>query len=259
MKGRNWTKEEIEYLESKWGVISIPGIAKALNRTVSAVKNKAQRLGLSRHIHSGEYITLNQLMNALGRTGGTSYTVNQWLDKGLPVKTRRSINMKYKIIYIDDFWEWAEKNRMLIDFSKVEENILGKEPDWVKQQRKADYAAAKYKKTPWTKYEDDLLKSLLKSYQYTYRELSIRLKRTEGAIKRRMLDLGIKERPLKADNHNPWTAEEVEILVDMYYKGYIAEVMAEKIPRSALAIKGKIERMIKEGDLEPRMECVKAS
>ena len=38
---------------------------------------------------------------------------------------------------------------------------------------------------------------------------------------------------------------------DLYYKGYIPEVMAEFIPKSALAIQGKIERMVAEGRLAP--------
>jgi len=257
--GKKWSKEELEFLEKNWGKYTIPYIAKKLNRTIKAVKMKAYRIGLGRHIHSGEYITVNQLMKALGRNGGTNHTIKHWTQKGLPVKTKRTLKKKFKIIYIEEFWKWAKKNRMLIDFSKVEENILGEEPAWVKEQRKADIAASRYKNTPWTKEEDSLLKSMLKLYRYSYRDISIRLRRTEGAIKRRMITLGIKERPLKADNHNPWSQEEIDILVEMYNKGYIAEVIAEKIPKSALAISGKIERMILEGKLKPRMECRKIS
>lgn len=259
--GRNkkWNTEELEYLEENWGALTIPSIANHLGRTVNAVKIKAQRLEFTRHIHSGDYLTLNQLFVALGRNNGSTYTVNQWIDKGLPVKYKKSITKKYAVIYIDEFWKWAERNRMLIDFSKVEKNILGKEPDWVKDQRKADIAAAKYKKTPWTSSEDALLKYMLNAYRYSYRDVSLRLKRTEGAIKRRMIDLKLKQRPIKADNHNLWTNEEVEILIDMYKKGYIAEIIAEKIPRSALAIRGKIEKMIRDNELMPRMECRKIS
>ena len=141
---------------------------------------------------------------------------------------------------------------MLIDFSKVERNTLGPEPAWVKEKRKADYLANQYKKTPWTPAEDALLIQMLGAYRYSYREISIRLKRTEGALKRRMKDLGLKQRPLRADNHNPWTEEETEILVDLYYKGYTSGVMAEKIPRSALAINGKIERMVFMGELSSK-------
>ena len=43
--GKWWNKEEIEFLEDNWGYKSIPAIAKSLNRTISAVKAKAVKLG----------------------------------------------------------------------------------------------------------------------------------------------------------------------------------------------------------------------
>ncbi len=42
-----WTKEEIAYLEDSWGTYSIKSIAKKLDRTVNAIKLKANRIGLS--------------------------------------------------------------------------------------------------------------------------------------------------------------------------------------------------------------------
>lgn len=244
-----WPQEDVEYLEDRWGSVSIPEIAKNLNRSVNGVKLKAQRMGLGRHIHSGDYFTVNQLFKALSKS--YSYTIDQWLKQGLPVKKKKVVNNSFLVIYVADFWKWAEKHKMLINFSKVERNILGPEPNWVADKRKADIMASRYKTTPWTQEEDMLLKQMLNAYRYSYRDISIKLGRTEGALKRRMKDLDIKQRPLKADNHNPWTQEEETVLVDLWYKGYIAEAMAEKIPRSALAINGKIERMVKDGALDP--------
>lgn len=43
---RTWKPEEEDYLMEKWGQISVPAIAKKLNRTTNAVKVRAQRLGL---------------------------------------------------------------------------------------------------------------------------------------------------------------------------------------------------------------------
>ena len=43
---RTWKPEEEDYLMEKWGQISVPSIAKKLNRTTNAVKVRAQRLGL---------------------------------------------------------------------------------------------------------------------------------------------------------------------------------------------------------------------
>jgi hypothetical protein len=252
MGNRPWLKSDEDLLEEKWGNVSIPAIAKLLNRTVIACKLKALKMGLNRHIHSGEYVTCNQLFTAMG-LGSSSYTRGVWEhEKNMPIEYKKSIKMKYKIIYLKKFWKWAEENKTLIDFVKFEENMLGEEPQWVKEKRKADFMANKFKKSPWTKTEDSMLQDMLNSYSYTYRELSLRLLRTEGAIKRRMVDLKLKQRPLKASNHNPWTDEEVKTLEEMYYQGYKSEVMAEKINRSALAINGKIEAMEKNGKLLKR-------
>lgn len=244
---KTWTASEVDYLENSWGEASITTIGKNLERSIASVKLKAYNLGLTRHLHSGEHITLNQLMIALGRGSVHTYSLTSWVEeRGLPIKYKKSIKKKFRVIYLNDFWKWAKENRTFIDFSKVEVNILGQEPEWVKEQRKADNLFAEYKKTPWTNTEDGLLKSLLSSYRYSYRDISIKLKRTEGAIKRRMLDLNIKQRPLKADNHNPWSPEETNMLMDLLDRGYKAEIIAEFIDRSALAIKGKIERLQKQ-------------
>jgi hypothetical protein len=249
---KHWTKSELDYLQDNWGSITIPAIAKNLNRSIYAVKEKALRLNLGRHLHNGNEITLNQLFVALGK--GTSYgwLANRWFRNGFPVKYKISIKKKYKVISIDDFWKWSEGHKNLLDFSRFESNMLGEEPKWVDEKRKADILAARYKKVPWTKEEDTYLISLLNSYKYGYKEISERLHRTEGAIKRRMVDLKIKQRPLKADNHIPWTESEFNLLMDMRQKGYSWEVISEKIgTRSSLAVRGKIER------IEGKYQCQK--
>ena len=63
---RNWSLEELQYLEEKWGVTSIPAIAKHLGRTINSVKCKATKLGLQRFIDQGEYVTFNQFTKAIG-------------------------------------------------------------------------------------------------------------------------------------------------------------------------------------------------
>ncbi|HZK56783.1 MAG TPA: hypothetical protein VFD17_00610 [Clostridia bacterium] len=252
---RNRTKEEENYLMENWGSISIPTIAKNLDRTVSAIQNKARQSNLGPFLESGDYITINQLMIAvMGDYIGKGYTLKQWIDKGLPVKTKRVNRNSFKIIYLHDWWDWAQMNSTLIDFSKLKPLMLGKEPKWLEDQRRADQENAFFKRSPWTPSEDDLLATLLDTYRYTYRELSLRLNRTEGAIKRRMIDLGIKARPIKMSNHNPWTEEETKLLIDLYHKGHCRNTMANYIDRSSQACSGKIERLIKEGVIFPRSE-----
>lgn len=251
MGGVNFANEENQYIEDNWGVKSIVTIAKNLNRTTSSIINKRTRLGLGAFLENGEYITINQLFKAINR-GGISYTIEHWIKKGFPVRTKRVLNNSFRVVYINDFWKWAKKYRMHIDFAKFEKNVIGSEPDWVEEQRKADIKFARYKTTPWTLNEDMQLINLLRLYKYTYKELSLTLLRTEGGIKRRMIVLGIKERPLRESAHSIWTKEETNIVIDMYNKGYRSDVIKEYIDKSAQAINGKIERLIHNKSLKKR-------
>ncbi len=246
----HWTPEQLEYMAEQWGYMSIPGIAKKLGRSTGAVREMAVKKKLGRHIHSGDYMTLNQLFMALGLR--YVYTSTRLIRDGLPVKEKKSLGMPYRIINIDDFWDWLERNKMLVSIHNLEPYALGKEPEWVKQKRGADIAAYRYRRRrPWTPGEDQLLKTLLSTYRYGYRDISVRLVRGEAGIKRRILDLGLKTWPLaEPKNQKPWSERDIAILTEMYYIGHISEVIAEKIPRSASAIRGKIENMIRAGELD---------
>jgi hypothetical protein len=241
---KNYTTEELNYIQDKWGVTSIPSIANKLGRSIEAIRVKAQRLGLTRFIHSGEYITVNHLFQAVRGRNVDSYDKVSWIkNRGLPVKNKLKITETVKIIYIDEFWKWAENNKTFIDFSKFEEYMLGEEPAWVKQQRKLDnLKAMQFKKTPWTKGEDNNLKTYLKQFKYSYSELSKMLGRTEGAIKRRVIDLKIKERPLRAKS-NLWTDAETQELINYFNQGYSWELISDKLNRSAQSCRGKYERL----------------
>lgn len=138
MPGKRWSKDEIAYLEQKWGVYSTKAIAKRLGRTTRAVRNKAWERGLPCASLSYDGITLHQLAIALQKDYST---LRKW------IKTRRfpayqKIFYQRKRIYVvkyKHFWEWAEKNYWLIDFSKLESRLLGPEPKWVNQRRKGVY------------------------------------------------------------------------------------------------------------------------
>ena len=151
---------------------------------------------------------------------------------------------KVKVVYLDDFWKWAEENKAFLDFSRFEKHALGKEPAWVKQKRREDcQMAQKVKKTPWTPVEDEMLCSLLREYKYTYPELSEKLRRTEGAIVRRISELKLKERPVRADNHNNWTDEQINTLDRLIKAGCKYETIHEEIPdKSTKAIRGYVFR-----------------
>nr|WP_319488497.1 hypothetical protein [uncultured Caproiciproducens sp.] len=256
--GPNWTKEEYDYLMDNWGKRSLGCIAKHLNRSDNSIKIKVFKLGLGAFLDAGEYITLNQLSIALGRGTVSDYMLTSWVEnRGFPIKYKIVDTCKFRIVYLTDFWKWAEKNRTFIDFSKVEKNMLGEEPPWVKEQRKADQLKAiQYKKSPWTPKEDVELKRLLKKYCYSYLELSKELGRTSGAIQRRICDLGLKERPIKPDNHIKWESGELEQLAALIKNGVSYALMAEKLGKSDKAIRGRVYASYKTENLDSVMKMI---
>lgn len=199
-KHPHWTPAEEEYLQDRWGKASISAIAKKLGRSAVAVRCHATKLGLGGVLLAGDYITLSQLICAVtGSTKNYSYKPESWVKKrGLPVHTKCVGNDRFRVVYLDEFWAWAEQNRSFLDFSKMEPLILGKEPDWVVQQRRIDtMSGANQRKDPWTPFEDQRLRYLLKQHKYTWAEMARDIGRSEGAIQRRCNDLGIKDRPVR--------------------------------------------------------------
>ena len=47
-----WTPEEDAFLQDKWGILSIPIIAKQLGRSVGAINNRRYRLGCGAHLEN---------------------------------------------------------------------------------------------------------------------------------------------------------------------------------------------------------------
>lgn len=258
---RNWTKEEVQYLTDNYGEKSYQTLSRKLNRSIKAIEIKARRLKLGSFLECGDYITWNQFQGAIGNSTGCGYKTKSWIqDRNFPIHSKKVRNNSFRIVYIHEFWKWAKDNQDLLDFSKMEENILGVEPDWAKEKRKRDFEKRqKIKQTPWTKDEDERLKYLLKKQKYTYMELSRMMMRTTGAIQRRCCDLNILDRPVKAENSRKWTESEEEILIELVTKGYEYELISEKIQKSSKAIRGKIGRMYNTENLDKVRRLIEES
>lgn len=243
---RKWTKEEEEYLSCNYGHLTLSYIAKKLNRSESSILNKRQKLGLGAYLENGDYITFNKLISALGMKNDIGYKNISWIEnRGLPIMKKKVKKSSFKVINLDEFWKWAEKNQQFLDFSNFEKHSLGAEPDWVAKKR---YYDVQYKlnvnNKPWTQKEDEYLKFLLNQYQYTIKEISQKMCRSESAIQRRIHDLKLRQRPVKADNHTFWTDEEYEILKEMILQGANYENISLKLDkRGSKAIRGLVYRL----------------
>ena len=243
----NWTPEEVEYLKTAWGTTSYEGMARTLNRSVYGVRLKASKLGLGRFLNHGEYVTLNQLYRALFGRNVSTYVLKTWIqDRGMPIHyKKRSNKSRVRIVYLDEFWEWAAEHRSFLDFSQMEEYALGWEPDWVADQRSKDFQKRLSHRTdPWTPLEDQRLRNLLAQNRFTWPEMSKELGRSEGAIARRIRDLKIEGRPIRANPHTGyWTPEVIEVLKAGILNGDPYSLIGQKIGKSEKAVRGYVYRI----------------
>lgn len=245
-ESRHWTQEELDYLEDQWGAFTYESIAKKLNRTPEAVRVKAIHLGYPSYQLSQDGITLIELSQALK----VDYNkIQRWVaNLSLPTYSIKiSSKQKKKLIALDKFWKWAKANKELIDFSRMERNILGAEPSWVVEQRKQDFynLQKRIKHSCWTKDEERQLKYLVNEFKYTYSEIADRLNRSEKMIAQKLVDLNIKARPIRAESKK-WTAEETIALLKMVEEGSSKSELVKRFRRSETAILGKL-RKIKSG------------
>lgn len=255
MGNKRWTSEEIEYLKEKWGNKSIETIAKKLGRTKYAILVKKARLKLPSFLDSNSNgaITMHTLTTALGlNTYARKKTA--WCEKrGLPNHNLRMDKRLYKVVYVDEFWEWAEKNQSFLDFSKFEKYALGAEPKWVDKKRARDRIKLKHfasPKQPWTKDEDERLINYLKEFKYSWTDISNKLHRTCGAIQKRCIDLGLKERPVRESRQSKWTDAQLQLLNEMIEDCCNYQMMQSRIGKSEKAIRGKVYCLYKTENLD---------
>lgn len=239
--GRTWSEEDKTYLEDNYGMLSIKTLSKNLDRSENGIAVMKTRLKLGAFLDNGDYVTYSQLLMALFGADNPYNSYRQvnkmWAD--FPIKYKRVNNGRFKVVYLEDFWKWAEKNKRKIDFSKMEENILGKEPDWAKKKRKIDFDCRR-RTSPWSKAEDLMLERMLEQNKYTYTDIQTRLNRSEDAIRRRIWDLAIDIKPVRAKTQK-WTSEEELILSSMYEEGWSIDKIGEKLGRTGQSVRGKLQ------------------
>ena len=243
--GRNWTAEEYAQLDEEWGQTSIARIAERHNRSVNAILIKAQRRGLGSHLQADDKVSINQIFRAF-KVSSYGYLLGRMIRAGLKVRYHRVNNCRFKVVKIEDFWEFIEKNQSMLDFSKLEKNILGEEPAWVAKARCEDYkrrCSVKPHNCKWTPADDAELLRLVRMQKYSYAEIGKQLQRTCGAVSRRLHDLGVKDRPVKADTHSKWTPEELKTLCDMIKAGSNYVNISEVLGKSAKAVQGRVYQM----------------
>lgn len=181
---RKWIEEDISYLIDSIGKVKVSTIARNLNRTETAVLLKLKRLGFSNTKDHVGMLTFGELSRFLGVD---RKIVQGWAERhNLPFTSKVTRTSKY-YYFVDneDFWAWAWNNREKIDFSKIEENTILPEPDWVKKERYYNTAFRKRQYKLWSYKEDKKLKEMLEKKGYSYRQAGEVLGRSAISVERR--------------------------------------------------------------------------
>lgn len=180
MSKKPWRAEEIKLLQTLVGQKSVTAIAKELGRTPGAVSNKLSRLGLGATRKQTGMLTARELANKLGVT---TKTVVSWEAYGLKTVTRVTRYKKqFILIKMKNFWEWAEQNKSLIDFTKLSKKDFSTLPEWVSGNIKAARTSVRYRH--WTTSELKKLHVLIEK-GLTYKQISKLLNRSESSVEKR--------------------------------------------------------------------------
>lgn len=246
-----WKPEEDEYIAEHWGCQGgMPAIARALDRSVISIQERGQKLKLGPYLDGGEKISFYQVVSTvtgMKESGAYGYLLEKWQKLGLQVHKTRVRGSLWRMIDMEEFWVWAENHQDVLDFSRFEENALGREPEWAKAKRRIDQMNRNMehpKKQPWSQEEIELLKTMLNNGA-TYEQLMKAFRRSAGAIRRKIYDLYLPH-PIEA-KLTRWTERDMRKCAMMIENGFSMAVCAAKLGRSPEAVRGKIEWIKKKG------------
>lgn len=138
VKNRRWTRDEEDLLSELWGNKSIEYIANKLNRSYSSIYNRVSQLGLGSSISNNyDGLTIPEISTMFGVSASTILT--SWVVLGLIVTTRKISAFRfYSYVTIEHLYQFLETNQNIWDSRCLEKNILGIEPEWLKEKRIKD-------------------------------------------------------------------------------------------------------------------------
>ena len=226
----------------------IGAIARRLGRSVMAVEAQVREMGLGKFTDNSEWIPLTTVLEVVyGRiTGGDEQ--RRMRKKGIPFheKTYGRKRRVIRAVYIPELWPWLYENRRKIDFSRIEENIFGVEPAWVKEKRRFDVDEKLNGKrgghnASWEAWEDEKFRRMMRK-GVTIRDAAKELRKKERALIVRRKVLGIEEHFIRLPARR-WTDEDVETLLTCFDKGMSWRQIGELLDRGAYACEAKYKKL----------------
>lgn len=233
---RSWTKEEETMLSDLWGTISIESLAKKMKRSVFSLKVKAVRMGLGSMIKNNyDVITVSDLSDLLSVSRDRITTT--WVFLGLNLKKKKLTKKRsYYVISWEDLIKFLEQNQNEWDSRNIEENMLGPEPEWLKEKRARDKVENPLWYRLWTKDEIIEAERLFKEDK-DYIEIGALINRSPFAVA-----YLLRKRGYSYKMPYFWQGKELKFLKDNY-KTMTYEEIATVLGRTTKAVSAKAEEL----------------
>ncbi len=233
---RKWTKEEETLLSDLWGTKPIETIAKSMKRTVFSLKVKAVRMGLGPMVRNNyDVITVPDMCDLLHVTRDRITTT--WVNLGLNLKSKKLTNNKsYYVVTWNDLMEFLENNQNEWDSRLIEKNMLGFEPEWLKEKRIRDNKENPLWYRKWTEEEITEAENLFKAGK-NYFEIAEIVNRSEWAVTNLLRNMGYSYMLPKY-----WKGKELKYLRENY-KGMTYSEIADALGRTEKAIGAKAKEL----------------
>lgn len=235
---KRWTREEEDILLELAGYKSFNYIAEKLNRTPYAIQSRLEHLGMSNIKDLSGSLSLSQISSYLNVE---PKSVKNWIEKYDLPASRKALRLRIKdksrlsySIYPEDFWEWAESHKHLLNFYKIEKGTLLPEPDWFEEERRKDFYLPKRTNRQWTKNEERTLMQMLNA-NYSYEDISSRLERSIYSIKKKRFLLQ-KQLSEPSSTKRQWTNEEKDLLIHLRQSNMTYKEIADHLGRTKKSV-----------------------
>ena len=197
MKIRNYTQEELDYIEENYINMTVKELAIKLNKSKGSISNAVRKMGLTKQPHKPwtddeiQYLKNNYINK-------TSEEISKHLNR-----TVQSINAERDRLGLirNEAWSKEEVDYIINNFKFMTHEDMGKNIGRTEGAVRAKcFDLGLYKKEiPW---EDWEIKFVRQNYmEMTNSEISQRLNRSENAIHLQASRMGLKKYPYTCDYH----------------------------------------------------------
>ena len=235
-KRKSWSQDELERFQEDWENHSISNSRlreRYQNRTITALRACARRLGLSERPYDDSYLRISDITAEMQVSKDR---VRAWIKNGLKYHKSHIKPVRY-LIDQDDLLEYLHKHPSCYDASKISKYIFNPEPAWLLEKRQTDAKNFRSRSKHAEYYNDNECKKIIEMFKagLSNEDIARELNRTEYGIERILTILNLSRK-----HYNQY---ELDILVEYHDKITIDEI-AKMLPlRTRAGIIDKCERM----------------